>query len=201
MMNKDLLRNNHIVIKDFLSKEWANEIYIDFRDLGRVDSAFKDAYSGPVYQYESPVGGQELLYYMTQRMVDIVGERLYPTYSFMRCYNEGSYLPMHDDRPACEVSVSIHLGSDKDWEFIIEDSNGNTNEVVLQQGDALIYLGSVAPHGRKGEYDGDHYIQLFLHYVRSRGPLHWCMGDLNRKKLPEGWQQTLIEEYKLLSGG
>ena len=66
-MNKDLLRNNHIVVRDFLSKEWADEIYIEFRDLGRVDSAFKDAYRRPVYQYESPVGGQELLYYMTPK--------------------------------------------------------------------------------------------------------------------------------------
>ena len=192
-MNEQLLRTSHIVVRNFLSKEWAKELYVDFRDLGRVDSAFKDGYSGPCYFYESPVGGQELLYYMTQQMVDIVGERLYPTYSYMRCYNEGSHLPLHDDRPACEVSVSIHLGSDKPWAFIIEDT-----EVILEQGDAVIYLGCVGTHGRKGKYDGDHYIQLFLHYVRSRGSMHWCMGDLNRQKLPEGWQQKLVDEYKQL---
>ena len=197
-MNEQLLRTNHLVVKNFLPREWAEEIYVEFRDDGRVDSAYKDGYSGPVYQYESPTGGQELLYYMTQRMVDIVGERLYPTYSFMRCYNEGSYLPMHTDRPACEVSVSIHLGSDKPWEFTIEDPDENPASVILEQGDAVIYLGCVGNHGRKGNYDGDHYIQIFLHYVRSRGPMEWCMGDLNRTKLPEGWQWNLVDEYKQL---
>ena len=197
-MNEQLLRKNHIVVRNFLSKEWAEEIYVDFRDHGRVDSAFKDGYSGPCYFYESPVGGQELLYYMTQKMVDHVGERLYPTYSYLRCYNEGSYLPLHDDRPACEISVSIHLGSDKPWEFIIEDPEENPTEVILEQGDAIIYLGCVGTHGRKGKYDGDHYIQLFLHYVRSRGPMQWCINDLNRTKLSDGWQWKLVDEYKEL---
>jgi len=59
-------------------------------------------------------------------------------------------------------------------------------------------LGCVGNHGRKGNYDGDHYIQIFLHYVRSRGPMEWCMGDLNRTKLPEGWQWNLVDEYKQL---
>ena len=197
-MNEQLLRTNHIVVRNFLSKEWAEEIYVDFRDHGRVDSAYKDGYSGPCYFYESPVGGQELLYYMTQKMVDHVGERLYPTYSYLRCYNKGSYLPLHDDRPACEISVSIHLGSDKPWEFIIQDPEKNSTEVILEQGDAIIYLGCVGTHGRKGKYDGDHYIQMFLHYVRSRGSMQWCMGDLNRSKLPNGWQLELVDEYKEL---
>jgi len=105
---------------------------------------------------------------------------------------------MHTDRPACEVSVSIHLGSDKPWEFIIEDPDENPASVILEQGDAVIYLGCVGNHGRKGNYDGDHYIQIFLHYVRSRGPMEWCMGDLNRTKLPEGWQWNLVDEYKQL---
>ena len=76
-MNEELLRTNHLVVRNFLSREWAEELYVDFRDLGRVDSAFKDGYSGPCYFYESPVGGQELLYYMTQKMADHVGARLY----------------------------------------------------------------------------------------------------------------------------
>jgi len=44
----------------------------------------------------------------------------------------------------------------------------------------------------------DHYIQLFLHYVRSRGPMQWCINDLNRTKLSDGWQWKLVDEYKEL---
>ncbi len=28
--------------------------------------------------------------------------------------------------------------------------------------------------------------------------MEWCMGDLNRTKLPEGWQWNLVDEYKQL---
>jgi hypothetical protein len=206
-MNKQLLKTNYLVVKNFLPKAWAEELYVDFRDHGRVESAVR-TYTiksldnlGLVHEYKNPVGGLEILYYMTQRMVDIVGERLFPTYAFMRCYNEGSCLPMHTDRPACEVSVSIHLGSDKPWEFIIEDPDQNPTSVILEKGDAIIYLGCVASHGRKDNYDGDHYIQIFLHYVRSRGPLSWCVGDLNKNKRPDGWnfaRRHLYDEYKQL---
>jgi hypothetical protein len=34
-----------------------------------------------------------------------------PTYSYARIYANGDELKKHRDRPACEVSVTLHLGS------------------------------------------------------------------------------------------
>ena len=39
----------------------------------------------------------------------------------------------------------------------------------LGKGDAVFYKGCEVPHMRK-PYDGDWYVQIFLHYVNADGP-------------------------------
>ena len=39
------------------------------------------------------------------------GMRLLPTYSYLRVYKRGDVLRRHTDRPACEMSVTLNLGS------------------------------------------------------------------------------------------
>lgn len=99
-----------------------------------------------------------------------VGHEVLPTYSFARVYATGSSLPRHRDRPACEHSVSLHLGSSgPGWPLYLTDLNGVTTDVIQSPGDALCYQGMRVEHWREVLPVGWH-AQVFLHWVGSDGP-------------------------------
>ena len=93
------------------------------------------------------------------------GIELLPTYSFWRLYTKYQDLPKHMDRPSCEISVTACISNDKtEWPIFVDG-----NPILLNPGDACIYLGCESEHWRE-EFQGDHNIQLFLHYVDKNGP-------------------------------
>ena len=98
-----------------------------------------------------------------QRIVDVAGVRVLPTYSYIRTYFNKSELKKHRDRDACEISVSVHLNGDKPWNLIIDGSPINLNP-----GDGVAYWGREWVHWRE-PYDGEEYTNVFLHYVMLEG--------------------------------
>jgi len=98
----------------------------------------------------------------------IGGDKLLPTYNYTRIYKNGSDLPKHKDRTACEVSLSIHLDGDAPSKFYIRDKNKRIVGVDLEPGDAIVYDGPNAEHWRD-PYEGESYVQTFHHYVFSGG--------------------------------
>ena len=112
-----------------------------------------------------------LLEYLRPRIEERSGLRLSPTYSYLRLYKQGDALNRHRDRPACEVSVSLNIGqvpSDA-WPLYIEGNSGPYG-ALLSPGDALLYRGIDLFHWRE-PFQGNHLIQVFLHYV-DRDGLH-----------------------------
>jgi len=74
-------------------------------------------------------------------------------------------LKKHRDRPSCEISVTVMLGSDgTKWPIYMDGT-----ELNLEPGDAGIYLGCEVEHWRE-EFTGDWHAQTFLHYVDKNGP-------------------------------
>jgi hypothetical protein len=96
--------------------------------------------------------------------------RLYPTYSYFRVYKRGDILKRHRDRPSCEISVSLNLGicGASCWPLCIEGPLGGA-EIPLAPGDGLLYRGRECDHWRD-RFEGDHSVQVFLHYVDQDGP-------------------------------
>ena len=128
------------------------------------DSQVEKAYSG----YGLP-STDLLLRILMPKISEITGCKLYPTYSYARVYLRGAVLSKHVDRPSCEISTSLaisHSGP-RIWPIFIE-TNGGTVGIELEPGDALVYSGIYIPHWRE-EFDGDHQIQVFLHYIREDG--------------------------------
>ena len=98
----------------------------------------------------------------------------------------------HSDRDACEISVSVHVGTnlegeDADWPFWIKTPDtytdktratvstpGENRSVILKPGDGLVYKGCERPHWRdpmprpKNEKEY-YYHQIFFHYVLQDG--------------------------------
>ena len=111
----------------------------------------------------------------------IGGVELVPYYAYgLRVYRNDSNLLMHVDKPDTHVISSIlhvdHGENDEPWPLVIEDFNGNTNEVFLQSGDLLFYESSKCRHGRPKKYKGKFYSSLFSHYH----PKNW---DWEKQKL------------------
>ena len=71
----------------------------------------------------------------------------------------------HLDRPACEISVTACIKKYDNWPLIV-----GTEEIELEEGDAVIYPGCDQTHGRPGMYKGEGMAQVFLHYVDQNGP-------------------------------
>jgi len=119
---------------------------------------------------------ETLLKIKTPIIENAIGEKLLPTYSFSRMYYQGGSLDKHSDRPSCEVSITLNILADKDWEIwfheLNEDNKININikpfSFKTTPGDALVYEGCKYEHWRE-PYEGNKCMQVFLHYVRANG--------------------------------
>ncbi len=180
-MNIKLLNNNYLIIPNFINFHRAKELGNDFKihSESKNNGGDSQAPSSQVdYNYISFL---ELLCEKTQQVSSILEETVLPTYAYSRVYYNGSVLERHRDRDACEISLTLHLDGDKSWPIWIQTPNGEEKSVILQPGDAMMYLGKVADHWRES-YTGDYYTQVFLHYVRSRGDCAYAYFDKIRDK-------------------
>ena len=113
------------------------------------------------------------------KLEKIIGCQLYNTYYYDRFYFPGQELKIHTDRPACEISVSIHIGSNikKTWPIWIKTPYGEFHEIHLNPGDGIIYKGCERPHWRDTmpgkrmffQKKDLYYHQVFFHYVLANG--------------------------------
>jgi len=72
-------------------------------------------------------------------------------------------------------------------------------EIELDQGDALLYLGTEESHGRTGIYKGDGLAQVFMHYVDKSGPFTHHADDNYTKTHFNKWSPE-DKEYILKLG-
>lgn len=121
--------------------------------------------------------GEALLAQACPAVEAATGLSLYPTYSYLRMYCEGSTLARHTDRPSCEISVTLTLGGQapEPWPIWME-AEGAARPVTLPPGDALVYRGALVPHWRE-RFSGLFWVQVFLHYVRRDGDFSDCRFD------------------------
>ena len=103
--------------------------------------------------------------YTTPIVEKEIGLNLIPTYCYVRKYFQGSTLPLHTDRDACEISLSYCI-SGPEWEFNIEEENAIT--LITKKGNGIIYKGCEVKHGRRYPSSGE-ILQVFNHWVISDG--------------------------------
>lgn len=115
----------------------------------------------------------------TTAFEEIVGEELYPTYSYSRVYVGGDELKKHTDRDSCEYSGTINIatqGNDK-WPIFMQAPGGPQVEFTLNPGDAVIYKGCAVEHWRNEMNTTDINVQIMLHYVAKYGIKSNCKWD------------------------
>ena len=108
---------------------------------------------------------ESLMLAKKKRMEQETGLNLDPTYSYWRLYTNNADLAAHKDRPSCEISVTVMLGSSGEpWPIFMDGKSIN-----LKPGEAIVYLGCELEHKREN-FVGDWHSQVFLHYVDVNGP-------------------------------
>jgi hypothetical protein len=178
-VNAQLKQNNFLFVPNFISQERAqalNSWLLSERDKGRLIDDPRSNYGLFGKAYQDAVPFLELLCEKINNVGDLVEDTVLPTYSFCIIYGPESQLIRHLDRPACEISLTVHLGGDTKWPIFIKKPSGEEVPFELNPGDAVVYLGCTAEHWRE-KFTGQYYSQVFLHYVRSRGPNAWAYFD------------------------
>jgi predicted 2-oxoglutarate/Fe(II)-dependent dioxygenase YbiX len=168
-MNQQLIDKNYLVIPSFISSERAKELAKDFKHYSNTHNLGEDPQvQGCVSKFDH-IPFVQLLVEKNTQVGQLVGEQVLPTYSYARIYQKGNVLDGHVDKGECEISLTINLDCDKPWDIWIECPDSTRTHVSLEPGDAMIYLGTIARHGRDA-FDGEYCTQLFLHYVNVNGP-------------------------------
>ncbi len=189
-MNQKLLDNNYIIIPNFISSYKANKLKDEFVEYSKKNNLGGDPQVPNSSAAYNNISFLELLCEKIPEVSSILEETVLPTYAYSRVYNNGSSLEKHSDKDACEISLSLHLGGDKPWLIWIKTPKGEDRSVELNPGDAMMYLGTVAEHWRD-QYEGEEYVQVFLHYVRSRGKYAYTYFDTENHK-PESYEEFKI---------
>ena len=96
----------------------------------------------------------------------IASKRLEPTHIYgLREYKNGAKLAMHRDRVSTHiVSFSVCYFKDKNWPIVIEGRDHAEYSVELEPGESLYYLGAKYEHGRPTAFEGESYINFYIHY-------------------------------------
>ena len=167
-MNPELKSQHYIKIPHFITPERAAKLTAKLRNLSAKDGMTpnKVANSIGVYNFMPCL---ELLIEKIPQVTKTIEAPILPTYCYSRIYEHGAELKKHRDRAACEISLTLNVDGDREWPIWFQTASGENHSVLLQPGDAAIYLGCDAFHWRE-QYTGTDYIQIFMHYVRSRGP-------------------------------
>jgi PKHD-type hydroxylase len=116
-----------------------------------------------------------LLGLLCSRVSDGAKKTLRPAYSYCRVYNQGAELKPHKDRPSCEYSVTLNVSQTHAWPIFM-----GRRPLNLEPGDGCLYKGCEIEHSRE-KFEGDEYIQIFLHYVDVNGPYKDHIYDAEQK--------------------
>lgn len=191
MMNQKLIENNYLLVPNFISSSRAKELSDNFNShYKQFETVHDPQVDGCIAKYDFPPF-IELLVEKNQTVCQLVGENVLPTYSYARNYRHGNILTGHVDKPQCEISLTVNLECDNVWDIWIETPHGR-EYVSLNPGDAMLYLGMEAQHGRDS-FDGETCTQVFLHYVRSQGPFFKYYFDKDHRYRDDEPKKEVME--------
>ncbi len=187
-VNPALTDNNYLRVAGFIEVSRAAALAAEFRELvlaGCYTLDEQSPNSPAIYNFLPFV---RLMVEKIPYVSEVCGEPVLPTYTYARIYRHGEALPQHRDRDACEISWTLNLAQDSDWPIYIRRPDGEVAGVSLRPGDAMMYLGCDADHWRD-RFDGQEFVQLFMHYVRAQGPRAYAFFDMERT--PHGAQAQM----------
>ena len=157
-------RNGYVIIKNLCDPK---ELFHPVPKLrGQLSYRSKNLDDFVHHEVENQVEGSVARYWHPQyrkthtkiRLIleQAIGRKLYNTYYYDRFYFPGQQLTVHADRPACEISVSVHVSTNlkENWPIWIKTpdvfaddskmeliSKGENRSIDLGAGDGMVYKG------------------------------------------------------------
>jgi hypothetical protein len=171
-MNQQFVDNNYLYVPGFISTQEADDFAQWMYLQEQLGLLVKDSRENLNLFGMASLNGLPFIKLLVKKIPeisDICGEDVLPTYTYAIIYKHNSELIRHTDRPACEISVTINLQKDVDWPVCVKTLNGEEVCIELNPGDALVYKGCEIEHWRSGKFNGQNFIQVFLHYVNANG--------------------------------
>ena len=185
-------KHKYVYLPSFLDEQNCAELTQILKGLVEQGLTEKDEQCPKSEAIHGNITFDTVLNDLTPHLEQVVGKKLYPTYSYARLYKPGETLTIHSDRPACEISVTLTLGfKGKKWPIFMADpaldgeksekynSKGsgqfedikvkNISKITMDVGDAVVYRGCEKIHWRE-DFKGEWQAQVFLHYVDQNGP-------------------------------
>ena len=184
----DFQQHSCVLVKGFLDAQSVQTIsrYMEY-SLKRNQFNSGDDPVSSHYKYADPLI-ETILFNSKEELEDITGLSLHPTYSYSRVYMKGDELKPHIDRPACEISVTVHVATQgKPWPIWMQVPGKEPISYTLEPGDAVVYKGCEVEHWREKATDTDLNAQFMLHYVNQHGS---CADFKWDKRLGLGFSDT-----------
>ena len=166
------MRGLYKVIKNILSSEEAQEISNIIKGSQKNGGDRQVPKSNSYYNL--PVCNI-LMGRLIERVSKESGKTLKPSYTYCRVCFKGAELKPHTDRPSCEYSLSLNLFQTHTWPIYMAKRG-----IIQKPGDGVLYKGCEIEHSRP-VFEGEEYIQVFLHYVDANGPYKDHVYDLKTK--------------------
>ena len=171
-----------IVIRNFISPDRAMSLGKEYMkycsDVNEEGDEFVPL-SHSTYGY---ITFFELLFEKLPEVQELMGETLFPTYAYSRVYKKNAILEGHKDRSECEVSLTVHLSSDCEWEIWVKDGDVKNNinllskELQLGQRQVSELLEEVrAKLQRQISQKAGHVIA-----TPENSNLYWWLGDYKK---------------------
>ena len=177
-------KNKYQIIKNIIDKKFANFLFnYSFLKKKVADKMFEKRYLSPyteyfgtynddqvpnTYSHYSDITMETLLVFIKEEIENKIKIKLDETYTYFRIYKKGDILERHIDRPSCQISGTLNLGGDI-WPIYLDPTGGKNRagkEILLKQGDLLVYSGCELEHWRE-EFEGNLCSQVFLHYNKK----------------------------------
>lgn len=190
---KKFKENKFIVVKNFITPELIQVVYQYMLMKVRTDQVWRDEPQVPgTPSIYGDTLTETLMMMVTPRVEELIGKKLYPTFSSMRVYKNGDTLPPHIDRPSGEFGLTLCLGFDNGdvddpyyrWKIYMDNSKDYRRfrydagkeagpeegvSVEMEPGDCVIYYGCEVRHWRN-TFAGKSHAQAFFMYVDQDGP-------------------------------
>jgi hypothetical protein len=171
-MTYDFDKDGFMIVEGFLARAMVDTISHYFqmkKRMGDFNSSGSPGFIPGAQTWYSDCLSEALLITMQPAIEEFTNKKLYPAYSFCRNYLRYQKLPVHTDRPSCEVSITMCLGGIYDnndfvWPICIEHPPEHV-KCFQKPGDILIYKGTEMKHWRPRLLHGENHLQMHLHYV------------------------------------
>ena len=192
-MNQEFEKNGFIVVRNFFSSETIQitKQYMDIRyNVAKFTNQDKSVVTSDVaesYAFYGDTLCESILLNHGQKISNLLGLNLSPTYAFARAYEKGDTLIPHKDRGACEISATcpVYISDGKPSVLYISKFttdrfdeeprpsldkfvSGDYYKAELYPGDVLFYKGCKHYHWRDA-LESPLLFQFFMHFVQTEG--------------------------------